>query len=37
MRIKILDTAERDLFVGYNFYEGQTSGLGEYFIDLCCL
>ena len=33
MRVRILDTAERDLENGYRFYERQSHGLGYYFLD----
>ena len=33
MKIEILDLAERDLIDGFNFYEHQSRGLGNYFID----
>lgn len=33
MRVKILDAAERDLEVGYRFYERQSAGLGFCFLD----
>ena len=33
MRVRILDTAERDLENGYSFYERQSPGLGSYFLD----
>jgi hypothetical protein len=33
MRIEILDAAEQDLIVGFNFYEIQYQGLGHYFLD----
>jgi plasmid stabilization system protein ParE len=33
MRIEILDSAEKDLIDGFNFYEHQSKGLGEYFLD----
>jgi len=33
MRVKILDEAERDLENGFWFYERQSSGLGDYFLD----
>lgn len=32
-RIKILDEAEEDLVNGRKFYEKQSSGLGDYFLD----
>jgi len=33
MKIKILDSARKDLTNGYYFYEGQKSGLGSYFLE----
>ena len=33
MKIHIVDQAEDDLVEGYNFYENQAPGLGEYFLD----
>ena len=33
MRIEILDEAEKDLVDGYAFYERQSQGLGQYFLD----
>lgn len=33
MKIRILRQAETDLIEGYNFYEIQQSGLGDYFLD----
>jgi len=33
MNIQILDAAERDLIEGYHFYENQSEGLGQYFLD----
>jgi len=33
MRIEILDGAEKDLLEGFEFYEGQSEGLGSYFLD----
>ncbi len=33
MRVKILDTAERDLEDGFRFYERQSHELGYYFLD----
>ena len=33
MKIQILDVAERDLIEGYRFYEKQSPGLGQYFLD----
>lgn len=33
MKVKILDSASRDLIIAYEFYEKQADGLGAYFID----
>ena len=33
MKIEILDLAERDLIDGFGFYEHQSKGLGNYFLD----
>lgn len=33
MRIELLDSAEKDLLDGFKFYECQSKGLGDYFID----
>lgn len=33
MKVKILRAASEDLKEGYRFYEGQSSGVGAYFID----
>lgn len=33
MRIEILDEAEKDLVDGFAFYEQQSKGLGDYFLD----
>ncbi len=33
MKIQILSEAKTDLILGYNFYESQCEGLGEYFLD----
>lgn len=33
MKIHILDDAQEDLIQGFRFYEGQESGLGDYFLD----
>jgi hypothetical protein len=33
MKIKILESAMHDLVRGYKFYESQSAGLGEYFLD----
>ena len=33
MKIEILDSAEKDLIDGFEFYENQSRGLGDYFLD----
>ena len=33
MRIEILDTAKRDFREGFWFYEEQSDGVGQYFVD----
>ena len=33
MRIELLDSAEKDLLNGFKFYERQSEGLGNYFLD----
>jgi len=33
MRVELLDEAEKDLIDGFAFYESQSKGLGEYFLD----
>jgi len=33
MKIEILDEAEQDLIDGFAFYERQSIGLGNYFLD----
>jgi len=33
MRIEVLDEAEQDLLDGFEFYERQSPGLGDYFLD----
>jgi plasmid stabilization system protein ParE len=33
MRIEILDSAEKDLLDGFEFYQRQSKGLGAYFLD----
>lgn len=33
MKIEILDSAEDDLIDGFKFYENQSRGLGDYFLD----
>ncbi|HSR50936.1 MAG TPA: type II toxin-antitoxin system RelE/ParE family toxin [Acidobacteriota bacterium] len=32
MRIRIVESARRDLDEGYTFYESQEKGLGDYFL-----
>ena len=32
MKVRILESARRDLRNGYNFYERQQKGVGEYFL-----
>jgi hypothetical protein len=32
MRVRILNSAKHDLLAGYEFYEIQEDGLGEYFL-----
>jgi hypothetical protein len=32
MRVRILSSAKHDLLAGYEFYEVQEEGLGEYFL-----
>ena len=36
MRVRILNEAEQDLADGVLFYEVQSPGLGEYFLDSLC-
>lgn len=36
MRIRIFDSAKLDLMDGFAFYEGQASGVGQYFLDSLC-
>ncbi len=33
MRVQVLDEATRDLADGYRFYDRQSEGLGDYFLD----
>jgi len=33
MRIELLDAAEKDLIDGFKFYDCQSKGLGDYFLD----
>lgn len=33
MEIRLLETAKEDLRAGYWFYEYQSAGLGDYFLD----
>lgn len=33
MKIRLLDSASRDLIEGFRFYEKQGKGLGNYFMD----
>lgn len=33
MQVRILEDAEKDIEEGYWFYERQSQGLGDYFID----
>lgn len=33
MRIEILDSAEKNLLDGFEFYERQSKGLDNYFLD----
>lgn len=33
MRVEVLDEAAADLADGFRFYERQTDGLGDYFLD----
>lgn len=33
MNVEILEEAERDLVDGFRFYETQSAGLGDYFLD----
>ena len=36
MKVEVLDLAERDLEDGYRFYERQSPGVGDYFLDSLC-
>jgi hypothetical protein len=33
MNIEVLESAKLDLLKGYEFYEFQEAGIGEYFLD----
>jgi hypothetical protein len=33
MRIELFDSAEKDLLDGFKFYERQSKGLGNYFLE----
>jgi hypothetical protein len=33
VKVEILDEAERDMIDGFGFYEAQSEGLGDYFLD----
>jgi hypothetical protein len=33
MRIEVLDSSEKDLLDGFKFYERQSKGLGNYFLE----
>ena len=33
MRIELLDSVEKDLLDGFQFYERQSKGLGNYFLE----
>ena len=33
MRIEFLDSSEKDLLDGFKFYERQSKGLGNYFLE----
>lgn len=33
MRVQVLDEATADLAIGFRFYERQSDGLGDYFLD----
>ncbi|WP_369408914.1 hypothetical protein [endosymbiont of Lamellibrachia barhami] len=33
MKIRLLDSASRDMVDGYRFYKQQSEGLGDYFLD----
>ncbi len=34
MIVKVMATAEKDLWSGFNFYDQQETGLGDYFLRL---
>lgn len=36
MNVRILDEAEQDLIDGFQFYDPQEAGLGDYFLDSLC-
>lgn len=36
MKVRILESARRDLRQGYRFYEHQQDGVGDYFLDTLC-
>jgi len=33
VKVEILDEAQQDLIEGYHFYDIQSNGLGDYFLD----
>lgn len=33
VEIRLLESAKQDLLAGYRFYEDQSAGLGDYFLD----
>lgn len=33
MKIQVSERAQEDLLAGYEFYERQSSGIGQYFLD----
>ncbi len=33
MKVEILDEAQQDLIDGFRFYEKQSDGIGDYFLD----
>jgi len=33
MKIKILESAKKDLREGFDFYESQETGIGSYFLE----
>ena len=33
MKVEILDEAQNDLLDGFRFYDNQSEGLGDYFLD----